>query len=119
MGFLDTILQSLPQEHAREGESGLGGAIMQMIEGQNGGIAGLVRRFQSAGLGQQINSWVNTGPNQPVAPQDVHRALGDQQVNQLADRTGMEKGELLPLLAQFLPTVIDRLTPNGRVAAYV
>ena len=115
MSLFDTILSALPQEHADAGQGGLGGAFQQLIQKDSGGVGGLVNQFRSAGLGHLVDSWIGNGPNQPIAPQQVHRALGDEQVDRMADRTGMSKGELLPLIAQFLPTVIDRLTPQGKI----
>ena len=79
------------------------------------GLGDLLQRFQGAGLGHAADSWVGTGPNQPISPQDLHRALGDEQVQSLARQSGMSASQLLPLLAQFLPTIVDRMTPNGQL----
>jgi uncharacterized protein YidB (DUF937 family) len=117
MGLLDQIIGGLPQEHATAG-GGLPGAIMGMLTNrQTGGVSGLVSRFGDAGLGHVADSWVGNGPNQEIAPHDLHRALGDEQVQSMAAQTGMSTGQLLPLLAQFLPGIINGLTPHGRLPA--
>ena len=115
MSFLDTILDQLPQEHANAGPGGLGGAVQQLIERDSGGLGGLAERFRNAGLGHLVDSWIESGANRPASPQDVHQALGDQQVEKMAAQTGMSKSELLPLLARYLPAIIDRLTPQGKL----
>jgi uncharacterized protein YidB (DUF937 family) len=114
MGFLDTIAAALPKEQAAAGQAGLPGALRQLIEHDSGGIGGLAERFRSAGLGQIVESWIGNGANRPVAPQEVGRALGDEQVGKMARQTGLSSSELLPLLARYLPTIVDRLTPQGK-----
>jgi uncharacterized protein YidB (DUF937 family) len=109
------------QQNGQQG--GLGGLLGSLqggqggsqIGGQGGGLAGLIGQFEQAGLGHLAQSWVGTGPNQPVSPQQVETALGPDQVQGMADQTGMQKQDLLSQLAQALPGIIDRLTPNGRV----
>lgn len=116
MGFLDTILGALPQEHASSENSGVPAALTQLLQGgAGGGLGGLAEKFNSAGIGHIFESWVGNQANQSVDPDDVHRALGADQVQAMADQTGMSKGELLPLLAQYLPKIIDQLSPQGRL----
>ena len=62
-----------------------------------------------------IQSWIGSGPNQPVSTDKLHQAIGPETVDRLSQNTGMAKGELLPLIAQMLPTIVDRLTPNQHV----
>ncbi|HEY4040493.1 MAG TPA: YidB family protein [Rhodopila sp.] len=102
--MLDTIMNELPQEHAASQNSGVPAALTSLLEhGEGGGLIALAEKFNSAGLGQAFESWVGNGPDHAVAPEDLHRALGSEQVQNLAERSGMSKGELLPLLAQYLP----------------
>jgi uncharacterized protein YidB (DUF937 family) len=118
MGILDQVMERLPQENASGGASGLPGAVMALLTNrQTGGLGGLVNRFGDAGLGHVAGSWIGRGANQEIAPHDLHRALGDEQVQSIAARTGMSPGQLLPLLAQFLPGIIDGLTPHGQLPA--
>ena len=79
------------------------------------GLEDLVKAFESAGLGGQVQSWIGRGPNQPVTADEIGKALGPERVQQLASSTGIDVGQLLPMLAAFLPQIINALTPNGRL----
>lgn len=101
---------------------GLGGALGGLLGGGagangTGGLDGLVKALQEAGLGDQVASWIGTGANQPVTPDQLGQALGPDKVQELASSTGIDVGQLLPMLAAFLPQIIDALTPNGHVPA--
>ena len=85
----------------------------QLIE-QNGGVDGLLQRLRAGGLDREVDSWVSTGTNEPVAPQQLANALGDDQVNRLSSSTGLSVQSLLPILATFLPLLINHLTPRGQ-----
>ncbi len=80
-----------------------------------GGLDGLLAKLRSAGLGDAVDSWVSTGSNQPVEPAALGQALGPDTVQQLAGGTGLDIGQLLPMLAAFLPQIVSMLTPNGSV----
>jgi uncharacterized protein YidB (DUF937 family) len=88
--------------------TGLTGAIEQ-----TGGLDGLVGKLRDGGLGSEVDSWVSTGTNHPVDPQRLGQALGPDTVQQLSKGSGIDIGSLLPLLAMFLPQIIDMLTPDG------
>jgi uncharacterized protein YidB (DUF937 family) len=74
-----------------------------------------MERFNQAGLNEAFASWVGPGVNLAVQPDQLHQALGSDAINGLAGRIGLEVKTVLPLLSQFLPQVIDKLTPNGIV----
>jgi uncharacterized protein YidB (DUF937 family) len=80
-------------------------------------LGGLIDQFRRNGLEDAINSWIGTGPNQPVSPGQLGRALGKDTVEDLSERTGLPHDDLLAQLSQVLPGVVDRLTPNGRLPA--
>jgi uncharacterized protein YidB (DUF937 family) len=80
-----------------------------------GGLTNLVQSFQNAGHGDVVNSWVGSGPNQPIQPAQVGAALGQQTISDLARQAGVSEQELLNQLAQSLPGLVDRLSPNGRL----
>src|SRR6516165_6014837 len=80
-----------------------------------GGLGGLLDQFQQSGLGNIMKSWIGTGPNQPVSPNQVGSALGPNIIKVLAQKTGMSEQELTAQLSQILPGVVDKLTPNGRL----
>ena len=133
MGLLDTVIGALGQGGgAGTGGSGGGGnaALLQAViamlgnSGQAGGgggggggagLGGLLEQFQRAGLGDVANSWVSTGQNMPVSPDQLGSVLGGDQVASMASQLGMGQGDLLGQLSQMLPQVVDQLTPNGQV----
>jgi len=82
---------------------------------KTGGLQGLVQKFQAGGLGGIIASWIGTGPNQPITPQQIQSVLGSDNVQKIAGRLGMSPDALSAALATGLPVVIDRLTPNGQI----
>ena len=79
------------------------------------GLGGLLDRFRQSGLGKAADSWVSTGPNEPVSPGQVGNAFGPSIIKTLADRSGMSEEELLRQLSRALPGIVDRLTPKGRL----
>ena len=91
---------------------GLTGAIEQ-----SGGLDALVGKLRQGGLGNEVDSWVSTGANDPVDPQRLGQALGPDTVQQLSAGSGINMGSLLPLLAMFLPQIIDMLTKGGSTPA--
>jgi uncharacterized protein YidB (DUF937 family) len=113
MGLLDSVLGSLAQ-----GGSGnqLLDSVMRMVnDPAHGGLEGLVRSFQDRGLGSIVDSWVSTGRNLPISPDQIAQGLGSGELSALASRLGMSQGDVSSKLAQLLPDVVDKLTPNGRV----
>jgi len=87
---------------------GLGGMLQ-------GGLGSLLERLTSAGQGDVANSWLGTGPNKPIQPNQLGSALGQTTVSDLARHAGMSEQELLAQLSRVLPNVVDKLTPGGRV----
>jgi uncharacterized protein YidB (DUF937 family) len=89
-----------------------GGAAGSVL---SGGLGDLLKQFQQSGQGDTANSWVGTGDNKPIAPDDLAKALGADQINSLASQSGMSRDELLQGLSRYLPQVVDHLTPQGRL----
>jgi uncharacterized protein YidB (DUF937 family) len=90
-------------------------AGVQEVFASQGGVDGLLAKLRAGGLGGHVDSWVSTGSNEPVPPAQLGAALGPDTVNQLTAKTGLSVETLLPMLAAFLPMIIDHLTPNGQV----
>ena len=97
--------------------SALGGLLAGGAAGSvlSGGLGDLLKQFQQSGHSETVNSWVNTGPNKQISPNDIANALGADQISTLAAHTGLSRDELLAGLAQHLPNVINNLTPDGRL----
>ncbi len=135
MGLLDSVLGAVAGANrpAQEGlEGGLGGIIgvlasnpqlIQVItgmlanEGSHGGLGGLMAKFQQAGLGDVIGSWVGSGRNQAISPDQLSHALGPDTLSDLAAQLGMNSGAAAGQLSQVLPGLIDQLTPHGAAPA--
>jgi len=81
----------------------------------SGGLDELLQRFQQSGYGDIVNSWIGTGSNQPVAPDQLNQALSPETVDELSPPPGVPRHEVLSELSQALPTMVDRLTPEGRI----
>ena len=91
----------------------LGGASAGSV--LSGGLGQLVERFKQNGQGQVADSWVSRGPNQPLAPDQLERAIGPDVLDTLSQHTGMTRDELLSRLTRELPTAVDKFTPEGRL----
>jgi uncharacterized protein YidB (DUF937 family) len=79
------------------------------------GLGGLIDQFQKKGLGDVIDSWVNSGKNKDVAPDQVSVALGGDVIDELSRRTGLSRDQVVAELSRMLPNVVDKLTPDGRL----
>jgi uncharacterized protein YidB (DUF937 family) len=98
-------------------KGGLGGLIAGGAAGSviSGGLGDLLNQLQKGGQGDTANSWVGKGQNKPIAPGDLANALGADQIEQLSAQSGLSRDELLSGLSQYLPQVVDHLTPDGRL----
>ncbi len=98
-------------------KGGLGGLLAGGAAGSvlAGGLGDLLNQLQQSGHGETANSWVKQGPNKPISPGDLANALGADQINQLSAQSGLSRDELLSGLSQYLPQVVDHLTPDGRL----
>lgn len=105
------------------GNSGGGGAASALLNlamsalnnPQSGGLSGLLQKFRDHGLGDHAASWVGTGENLPVSGEQVEEVVGDDQMQDMAEKAGVSKEEASNHLAAMLPQLIDKLTPNGAV----
>jgi uncharacterized protein YidB (DUF937 family) len=90
-------------------------AIGMLANGSaQGGLGGLAAKFQQAGLGDAMNSWIGTGANDAVSADQVTSALGNDAISDIAAKLGMNSGDAAGQLSQILPGLIDKLTPNGQ-----
>jgi uncharacterized protein YidB (DUF937 family) len=88
--------------------------VNSFVEKQ-GGVKGIVDQFEKKGFGPTAQSWVGTGENQPISPNDVHQALGSNTVQELAAKLGIPPEEMAAKLADILPKAVDKMTPDGTV----
>jgi uncharacterized protein YidB (DUF937 family) len=126
MGLLDAILGGMMRGGSAPSMGGLGtGAqgqnpllqiVLQMLQ-QNGGLEGILGKFQQAGYGEQAQSWIGTGSNMPIDAGALSQIFGQGQLEQIAQQLGMSRGEAAGQIAQTLPNVVDRMTPDGQIPA--
>jgi uncharacterized protein YidB (DUF937 family) len=90
------------------GSGGLGGLL-------GGGLGELVENFKQHGQGEVAESWVGTGPNKQIAPDQLERAIGPDVLATLSEQTGLSREELLSRLSTTLPEAVDKYTPDGRL----
>lgn len=146
MGLLDSILGSVlggggGGQNQNSGQAALINAVIQMIANRGGGgggggatsglggLGGLIGALTQGGLGHAANSWVGTGQNMQVSPEEITQALGGAGsaggagggsaagsiLAQLAQQAGLSHGETASQLSQILPGLVDKLTPDGQV----
>lgn len=98
-------------------KGGLGGLLAGGAAGSilSGGLGDLLNQFQQKGLGDQADSWVSNEPNKQISPGDLASALGADQIEALSAQSGLSRDELLQGLSQYLPDVVNQLTPDGRL----
>jgi uncharacterized protein YidB (DUF937 family) len=122
MGLLDQVLGGVLGGGGTS--SPLGNVLGQLLGGGNaggtagglgGGLGGLLSTLRQGGLGSHVDSWVGTGQNQPVSPDQLQNAFGNEQVNSWASQSGMQPNDFLSQLSQHLPTAVDGMTPQGRL----
>ena len=117
MGMLDGLLGSLMgggTSGGQQGQSQLMQVALQLIQ-QNGGLPGIISKFQSGGMAQQVGSWVSRGENLPVTGSQLQEILGTGAIGQVAQQMGLSHADASSNLAQMLPQIIDKLTPHGQV----
>lgn len=105
-------------EAPRAASSQQGGNVAQQGQGSAaglGGLGGLLAQLQQAGLDDIVKSWIGTGENKPVQPDQLGDALGKKAVTQMADKAGASTDDFLAQLSKALPGIIDKLTHDGRI----
>ena len=107
MGLFDSVLTGLGDQAA----SGLG----DLLKAQ-GGVAGLAETFGAAGMASQVQSWIGTGANVNISPEQIAQVLGSGPIAEFASKLGISPEQASETLAGLLPEAVDRLTPNGQVA---
>ena len=119
MGILDDVVGKVKAAAGGSGgeHSALVDGILGLLSGggPGGGLQGLIQTFQSKGLGDIVSSWVGTGQNLPISGEQLKTGLGADLIGQLASKVGLSADAATAKLTELLPTLVDKLTPNGKV----
>lgn len=117
MGLLDQLKEGLTAKLGNSSNlsSILDHAMSLINNPATGGVAGLVEAFKSKGLDEVVSSWISTGKNLPISPEQIKQALGSEKIQQIAEKAGISKDAVSQQLSQLLPQLIDKLTPNGKL----
>ena len=115
MGLLDSILGAVSGKSDGDGGANPLIGILGSLLTQSGGLQGLANKFSQSGQGGTFSSWVGMGENQPISSDQIQKVLGSDQVSALATKMGVDPAQASHFLAEYLPKVVDKLTPAGKV----
>jgi uncharacterized protein YidB (DUF937 family) len=115
-GGLGDVLGGLTGDRGG-GSGGAMGALLPILAGflASGGLSKIMGGLKANGLSAQADSWVGTGSNQPVSGRDVEQAMGREQIQQIAQQLGVSEPQAADAVAQALPEVVDKVSPNGQL----
>src|SRR5215468_1661306 len=115
MGLLDSILGAVSGKTEGSGGAAQLIGVLGGLLAQSGGLQGLANKFAQSGQENAFQSWVGMGENQPISSGQVQNALGSDQVNAIASRMGVDPAMASNFLAEYLPKIVDKLTPAGKI----
>lgn len=118
MGLLDSILAAVGGTSSDASPGTGANPLLTALSGllqQNGGLQGLLEQFSKNGLGDLVSSWIGMGENKAVSPEQIQKVLGSEQIASLAGSLGIDAQQASGMLSQYLPKIIDKLTPAGQL----
>ena len=119
MGLLDQVVKGLAQKFLGGGSGTqnplLDIALSLLKDPKTGGLNGLVDSFKSKGMNDVMSSWISTGQNLPISPEQVLQILGKGQIRQFSKQSGTSNEDITSGLASLLPDLINKLTPEGKI----
>lgn len=114
MGIFDSVAGAVMGKLGGE-QSGMAQVAMDMFN-QHGGLSGLIEKFKEGGLGEEAASWVGKGENLPISAEQISSVLGSGAIAEMAAKFGLTPEVLSNQIAQHLPDMVDKMTPNGEVS---
>jgi uncharacterized protein YidB (DUF937 family) len=96
----------------------IGAAALTLVKDyieKQGGLDAVVKKFQDSGFKRQVDSWISTGKNEALSSIEVGQAIGIEKIKKLAEAAGVDVNKARDLLAEYLPIVIDKATPEGKL----
>ena len=115
MGLLDSILGAVSGKGDMSEKAAPLIGILGGLLTQAGGLQGLASKFSQSGQGDAFSSWVGMGENQSVSTNQIQEALGSDQIRAIASRMGVDPALASNFLAEYLPKIVDKLTPAGKI----
>lgn len=115
MGVFDDIAGKVLGQSGGADSTLIKGIVEMISSKEGGGLGGVIQSFQQKGLGNIISSWIGTGPNAPISPEQVKEGLGSERIQSLAAKAGISTEETAAKLSVQMPELIDKATPNGVV----
>ena len=117
MGLFDSVVSAVSNHVQQQG--GIATVLSGLLanNGELGGLNGLVAKFNQAGLGDVVSSWIGSGENQPISADQLSGVLGQDVMGKAASQLGLDPSQLSGQLSAMLPGLIDKLTPNGSAPA--
>lgn len=119
MGLFDEVAGGLLKQvlSSQDSQGGLLEVIMGLLKSSDsGGLQGLAETFNEKGLGEVMSSWIGKGENLPISTEQIQHVLGSSQVQQIAEKLGVSPEEASSGLAEMLPQIVDKLTPQGSLS---
>lgn len=114
MSVLDKITSMFGGAEGEQGQF-FSNVMKMLTDQQMGGLAGLVKTFEEKGLNDIISSWVGTGENKAITPDQIQHGLGLERLQQLTEGLGISVDDVKAKLSGILPGLVDKLTPEGKL----
>ena len=115
MGLFDSVAGAVLGKLG--GDKGTMVQVAMDLFNQNGGLAGVLGKFKTGGFAEQADSWVSKGENLPITAEQITQVLGSGTITNISNKLGMNPDEVSAKIAEYLPQVIDKMTPDGEVNA--
>lgn len=117
MSMFDSIINEADGKFNLGGRAGtlLSALLTLMTNKSSGGLASFLEKFNAAGLGDTVTSWVGSGSNMPISNEQLESAFGEDALKNIADQTGTDYANATSASAFLIPRVIDQLTPEGEI----
>lgn len=115
MGLFDSVAGAVLGKLG--GDKGTMVQVAMDLFTQNGGLAGVLEKFKTGGFAEQADSWVSKGENLPITAEQITQVLGSGTITNISNKLGMNPDEVSAKIAEYLPQVIDKMTPDGEVNA--
>ena len=117
MGLIDDLENKALNSVLGGSSNPMAASLLQMINNHPGGLSALVQQFHQNGMSEIVSSWVGSGQNMPVSADQITQVLGNSSLlQQFAAKAGISPQDASAKLAQYLPMIVDHLTPQGKVA---